>query len=379
MSGSYGKGIEFEKFVVELFRKAGFIVQHNVVLQGKSGAKHQIDVLAMYRTPVTEFKVLVECKNWDKPINKDVVMKVYNEVQDLGFDKGIIITQSYPTVDALRSASATNVEIIDRYKLASIIEELGVKELKELMKSEEKYSPHAKFISMPEKVREEVAKYPSYKVLYLPLYILNYVTKSVKREGILRRKKVVTETRYVVIVDGIFGQYGAITNKGLDFMRSALVPLTSEEVATYKILTSLKQAYAEHIASYMGISVAKARKILEGLVAKQLAERYRGKRRYTYYYKPFILAYREHKINFQEHDNPEPNAIIIKPIVDVGALLTILKEVADIEIEKYRIVYYPIVIAKEDETKEIIIDGVTGNLFKRPEIIVKLESVISTE
>mgnify|MGYP000023419342 FL=1 len=232
---------------------------------------------------------------------------------------------------------------------------------------------------MPEKVREEVAKYPSYKVLYIPLYILNYATKSVKRKGILRRKKVVTETRYVVIVDGIFGQYAVITNNGLDFMRRALVPLTSEEVVAYKTLTSLKRAYAEYIASYMGISVAKARKILEGLVAKQLAVRFRGKRRYIYYHRPFILAYEEHKVSFQECDNPEPDAIIIKPKVDVGAFLTLLKKVADIEIEKYRIVYYPIVIAKEDETKEIIIDGVTGKLFKRPEIIVKLESVISTE
>jgi len=52
---TYDRGVEFERFVAELLRKARFSVQHNVVLTGRSGVKHQVDVLAVYRTPITEF------------------------------------------------------------------------------------------------------------------------------------------------------------------------------------------------------------------------------------------------------------------------------------------------------------------------------------
>ena len=123
---SYTKGVGFEKFIAELFRKAGYIAEHNVILTGKSGVKHQVDLLVTYRTPIMDFRVLVECKNWDKLVNKDIVMKVYNELQDLGLDKGVIVTQSYATPDATVFAKSVGIEIIDAAKLNELITTLGI-------------------------------------------------------------------------------------------------------------------------------------------------------------------------------------------------------------------------------------------------------------
>lgn len=67
---------------------------------------------------------MIECKAYDKPINKDIVMKLIQEVADLGADRGILVTTSYFTPDAVSTAEGYNVNLWDYNKLSSLLGEL---------------------------------------------------------------------------------------------------------------------------------------------------------------------------------------------------------------------------------------------------------------
>ncbi|AGK61147.1 hypothetical protein Asulf_01147 [Archaeoglobus sulfaticallidus PM70-1] len=118
---SYEKGVELEKLVAQLFKSKGYDVMHNVKLKGRSGVEHQIDVYAEYKCPLHLSRIVIECKAYDTPINKDIVMKLIQEVLDLGVDRGILVTTSYFTPDAVSTANGYNVDLWDYTKLTSLV------------------------------------------------------------------------------------------------------------------------------------------------------------------------------------------------------------------------------------------------------------------
>ena len=56
-------------------------------------------------------RIVIECKAYDTPINKDIVMKLIQEVSDFGVDRGILVTTPYFTPDAVSTANGYNVDL----------------------------------------------------------------------------------------------------------------------------------------------------------------------------------------------------------------------------------------------------------------------------
>ena len=52
------------------------------IVRGKSGVVHQIDVLTAHSDGIHEYKTAIECKYWKDKVNKDIVMKVSEIIQD---------------------------------------------------------------------------------------------------------------------------------------------------------------------------------------------------------------------------------------------------------------------------------------------------------
>jgi Holliday junction resolvase len=77
------KGIGFELKLAELFKQKGYHVTHNIKMKGRSGAEHQIDVLAQYSTPLHTSTIIIEAKSHQNNIDKDTVMKLIQIQQDL--------------------------------------------------------------------------------------------------------------------------------------------------------------------------------------------------------------------------------------------------------------------------------------------------------
>src|SRR5262249_20729690 len=65
-----------EERIGEHFAAHGYLVRRRVQAEGRSGGRHEIDVLAEKSDPLTTFRLAVECKAWGSPIEKDVVSKL---------------------------------------------------------------------------------------------------------------------------------------------------------------------------------------------------------------------------------------------------------------------------------------------------------------
>lgn len=97
--------------MAEFFRSHGYDARCNQVLEGRSGGRHEVDVLAVKSDALTTFKVGVECKAWQQPIEKDVVSKLHYVLADLGLNKGIIASLGGCRSGAERTAADLGIEL----------------------------------------------------------------------------------------------------------------------------------------------------------------------------------------------------------------------------------------------------------------------------
>lgn len=79
---------------------------------GKSGVSHQIDVLTSESDGTHTYKTAIECKYWNKKVNKDTVMKLWTIMTDSAIERGIIVSRNGFTPDARKFANHYNIELI---------------------------------------------------------------------------------------------------------------------------------------------------------------------------------------------------------------------------------------------------------------------------
>jgi hypothetical protein len=82
-------------------------------VKGKSGVEHQIDVLTKHSDGIHIYKTAIECKYWDKTINKDIVMKVSEIIEDAFINKGVIVSKLGFTPDAVSFAQYKNIGLVE--------------------------------------------------------------------------------------------------------------------------------------------------------------------------------------------------------------------------------------------------------------------------
>ncbi|UOB18669.1 restriction endonuclease [Abyssalbus ytuae] len=80
---------------------------------GKSGVKHQIDVLTSHSDGIHTYLTAIECKYWKEKVNKDIVIKLAEIIQDCGINKGIIVCKNGFTQDGIDYAKHKNIELVE--------------------------------------------------------------------------------------------------------------------------------------------------------------------------------------------------------------------------------------------------------------------------
>ena len=105
------------KYIYEtLGKEFGVTVEgygNNCKVQGKSGNFHQVDVLTMQSNGVHQVRTAIECKYLKKKITKDTVMKVLGIINDARIDKGVIVSKSGFTKDAVNFAREYNIGLVE--------------------------------------------------------------------------------------------------------------------------------------------------------------------------------------------------------------------------------------------------------------------------
>jgi Restriction endonuclease len=80
---------------------------------GKSGVSHQIDVLTTHSDGIHSYKTAIECKYWKDKVNKDIVMKLSETIEDTGINKGIIVSKNGFTQDGVEYAKYRNIGLVE--------------------------------------------------------------------------------------------------------------------------------------------------------------------------------------------------------------------------------------------------------------------------
>ena len=110
---------KFEELVTEVQRKLSpkSQVKHNDKIRGKTGALRQVDV--SIRDTIGQFQILVviDCKDQKDPVDLPDVEKWIGLVQDIGANKGAIVSSSGFTSPAITKGKNTGLNL---YKLIDV-------------------------------------------------------------------------------------------------------------------------------------------------------------------------------------------------------------------------------------------------------------------
>ncbi len=105
------KGKELEDLVEYYLKLMGMKYRRNVRVRGLSGALHEIDFLVFLNN---QSKEVIEVKNLEKPVSKDVIMKVAEIVEDIGAYRGVVVSASGFTLGAIKMAKRLGVILFDQ-------------------------------------------------------------------------------------------------------------------------------------------------------------------------------------------------------------------------------------------------------------------------
>jgi len=381
---SYEKGRALEELVAYLFEAKGYRVTRGVWLQGRSGVRHQIDVLADYVAPLHTSRIIIECKSYDRPVDKDTVMKLIHVVQDLGADKGILVTTSYFTPDAISTAKGYNVDLWDGAKLNSLLEELGY------MQGQRSEAPYAGVLYVAPVISIEEACeiadkslrsliwgrkgwIESYSIVFYPFYELDVPdARLYEVKGLLSPRVEERIVSITVLADPIVAEVCSFSpTYGITGV-AKLPILTEEEAYVYRLLLTRGQMTVHAVSSLLGCSASKARRLLQGLVAKGLAEVMSYKRYVFYQLKakppaPSQLSAISNVVRCFER--APTSGVRLAPSLSVDDIAKSVEIMWGGSVRDYRVVYYPYFACKVEVGggKKYIeaVDLVTGKHNKR--------------
>lgn len=104
------------KYIYEtLGRQSGVTVKgygSTCKVKGESGTIHQIDVITSHTEGSHTYETAIECKYRKEKVNKDVVMKLVQILEDTGISKGIIVSKSGFTRDGIKYAKHKDIGIV---------------------------------------------------------------------------------------------------------------------------------------------------------------------------------------------------------------------------------------------------------------------------
>jgi len=86
---------------------------HNCRIIGKSTVEHQIDVLTEQFEGDRQLLTAIECKYWNKKVDKEVVMKLAEIMVDADIASGIIVCKSGFTKDTLTYAQHKGIKLVE--------------------------------------------------------------------------------------------------------------------------------------------------------------------------------------------------------------------------------------------------------------------------
>jgi len=108
----------YQDTTASFFRKLGFDAQIEAKVEG-ARVKHKIAVFVTGSVHGISFRWVVECKHWKTNIPKEKVLALISIVQDVGSDRGFLLSETGFQSGAIRASRNTNITLssLDDLKL----------------------------------------------------------------------------------------------------------------------------------------------------------------------------------------------------------------------------------------------------------------------
>lgn len=112
-------GEEFENIVASVFRQFAdtATVTENDRILGRSGELRQIDVSLRTSVVGSELLVIVECKDYSRPVSQGRIDELIGKMEDVGAAKAVLVSDSGFTTGAVKRAEANG-----RIQLVSVLD-----------------------------------------------------------------------------------------------------------------------------------------------------------------------------------------------------------------------------------------------------------------
>jgi len=346
-------------------------------------------VLARHRAPLHTATIVVEAKAYQSAVDKDRVMKLIQIVDDLGADRGILITTSHFTPDAVKTAAGHNVEIWDRERVAKLLGELEVAavdsdthygspvpsraiapriDLEEvsaqLAREVEKRGRGVLGIG---KVREELIEVRAIAYPYYDVEVEVHVTET-QRVGLMRKETVSKTLTTFVSFDAHTGMLVVASSAGVQYPYAWLAPLNKDEIEVLRLVGS--GTFGVAALATLGMSDGRGRKAISSLVARgvlrQTDERpaqYRAEHAFPPGVNELPSLGETFGVDEQSESRFSPyEGAMFEPAAIVRAVESYFR---DTTIRTMSVVYYPYYCAiyrRADTSKRLeVIDGVSGD------------------
>lgn len=157
---------QFQEDICEHFKSIGADAETNVTVQGVR-TKHDIDILVKTKFLGEDLVWVVEAKKWKSNVNKLQVLGLRTIVDDIGADRGFIISEKGFQKGAIEAAQDTNIKLKTFEQLQANTRDLIEDEVlkiytKRLSISSARYWSHGKRVRMRYDLRDDVGVKPSY-------------------------------------------------------------------------------------------------------------------------------------------------------------------------------------------------------------------------
>jgi hypothetical protein len=122
---------EYQEKTAEVFRAAGCNAEVEAIVKGVRG-EHEIDVYVTFEQYGIRCVWAVECKCWNKNVPKEKVLALQSIVNDIGADRGILISKTGFQSGAIKVSSNSNITLTS---LEDLIEDLKENSIKRAIES----------------------------------------------------------------------------------------------------------------------------------------------------------------------------------------------------------------------------------------------------
>jgi hypothetical protein len=113
---------EYQQRSAEFFRRLGLTATIEHAVEG-ARATHAVDVFVEGKYHGIQFKWIVECKAWASSVPKEKVMTLAAIVQDVGADRGFLLSEKGFQSGAVRAAGKTNITLTSLADLGEATQE----------------------------------------------------------------------------------------------------------------------------------------------------------------------------------------------------------------------------------------------------------------